>query len=150
MEDLVAEVHEAVSLGVLDDTTAHIIDRAEPDRAVRVNARWESRMPIKNSALGKVLVAYAPESLLERLQSSKVELPDERERTAIRGAGHAFSSGDWPDEVHAVAAPLFDFTGTCVAALSLSAPKSRFDGQRFAGVLGRHSAIVNRALAGTT
>jgi DNA-binding IclR family transcriptional regulator len=148
MEALVTEVREAVSLAVIDDNAARIIDRAEPDRAVRVNTRWESRMPIKRSALGKVLVAHAGEALLERLEASGVELPDEAERSAIRDAGHAFSSGNWPDDVRAVAAPLFDFTGACVAALSLSAPEARFDGETFIAALESHTAIINAQLSG--
>jgi DNA-binding IclR family transcriptional regulator len=147
MDSLVAELNEAVSLAILDNGAAHIIERAEPGRPVRVDLRHEARMPIERSGSGLVLVAFATEHERRRLHELGVFVP-ESVLEEVRRRRWAASSEDWPDGVRAVAAPIIDAHGRCVAALSVAAPPERWEPSRFAEALLEACDRLHRELGG--
>jgi len=147
MEALAAELHEAVSLAVLDGDAARIIQRVEVDRSLRVDTGIETRMPMSQSASGRVLTAWADEHDLAALRATGVPLPDDDDLAAIRAAGHALSVAGYRDETVAVAAPVFDAGRRIIAALSVVGPVSRFDAgdavERTIACAARLTAVVS-------
>jgi DNA-binding IclR family transcriptional regulator len=127
MEQLAAQLHEPVSLAVLDDGSARIVNRIDVDRDLRVELRVDQRMPLDKSASGRILCAYAPEHEIDRLRAAGIAIPPPSELVEIRAAGYAISTPGYQDETEAVAAAVFDARGQAIAALSVVAPRSRFD-----------------------
>lgn len=81
-------------------------------------------------ANGKVLLAYDAitmprvlERYTDRTVTSRAELAAELE--TVRRDGYATAVAELEDGLVAVAAPVFDVTGRCVAALSVSGPEFR-------------------------
>jgi DNA-binding IclR family transcriptional regulator len=81
-------------------------------------------------ANGKVLLAYGAIPMpvhLERYTEHTITAADalDRELAAVRGNGYATAVAELEDGLVAVASPVFDAGGACVAALSVSGPSFR-------------------------
>jgi DNA-binding IclR family transcriptional regulator len=128
---------ETVHLAVLDTTSleAVCVERIESSHPVRLSAEVGRRSPLHAGACPKLLLAYLPdaerEAVLERglpaftrrTATSAAELRQELEH--IRGSGYAVSDEDLDTGAAAVAAPIRDWTGQVVAAISVAGPIGR-------------------------
>ncbi|SDS44821.1 IclR family transcriptional regulator [Jiangella sp. DSM 45060] len=148
MEELTMAVMEAVSLAVIEGETARIVQRVEPDRAVVADSTYESRMDLRHSASGRVLLAWGNATSVEALRASGVDVPGDDELAAIRSLGHALSDTDLGLETVAVAVPVFDARGVATAALSIIGPVSRFDPHRALDDLRAAAARINELQTG--
>jgi DNA-binding IclR family transcriptional regulator len=126
LEALVSETGEAASLAVLENGEPRIIQRVEPRGILKVEMHVGAAMSLRESASGRVLVAFAAEHVLASLKAVDAALPDKATLQSVRQAGHSISSGRSIAGIRAAAVPVFDHTGRCVAALSLVAPTQRF------------------------
>ena len=130
MDELASATGEAVTLGVrLGDEVAYVAQR---DGAHIVGvADWTNRTTsLHASASGKVLLAFSSASLpvtLSRHTPKTIVDPEalERDLDRTRLRGYAQIRDELEVGLTAVAAPVFDRTGTCVAALALSGPSFR-------------------------
>jgi DNA-binding IclR family transcriptional regulator len=127
LQDVVAESGETASLAILDGTESVIINRVESRGLLRADLRIGTRLPLSDSATGRVLVAYASPMTLDRIKDSGVEVGDPAIFAKVRERGYAVSGPLGPRTVTAVAAPVFDAQGDCIAALSISGPTNGFD-----------------------
>lgn len=150
MEDLVVRFGETVHLGVWEAGEILYLDKVQGTRAVQIaQTAIGARLPGALTAMGKVLLAYRstadanellskangmalPTSTLARILS---ELP------SIKACGYAYDFGETVEDVCCVAAPIFNYLGDAVAAMSISAPSYRFERSRSAYT----SAIVTAA-----
>ena len=141
MEQLVRETKESAFLTVFSEGESVCIDRIESGQQVRVTLSIGGRYPLHAGASNKVLLAYQPPDVVESLIASGLmrytdrTITDpvrlKRELTTIRRQGWAFSVGELPPGVAAIAAPLRDSNGKVVAALSIAGLESRFQQDRF-------------------
>lgn len=125
---LAEETGETCKVSVLNGTHAEVIDVAQSPSGLAPSSRAGSLFPLNAGAASKLLLAYQPADVLDRLlgQPLAALTPNtivdrrslERELGGIRAAGLSFDRGEWNVNVHAVAAPLFGFGGALVAALS--------------------------------
>jgi DNA-binding IclR family transcriptional regulator len=130
LEWLARETRETVNLAVRDGDRALNVHQVQTDHVVGVGD-WTGRgLPLHATANGKVLLAFGEAGLPNTLPAltrktvtSREELVRELERT--RAAGFAVALEELELGLHAVAAPVFDSFGTCVAAVSVSAPAFR-------------------------
>lgn len=127
LEALVQDVRETASIAVFVRGLPCIVARVESDSLLRAEQKIGTMLSLEGSASGRILVAHADEARLERLKASGEELPPEDVLSAVRADGHALSSGYTHSGVIAIATPVFDFRGRCVAALSLILPETRFE-----------------------
>jgi DNA-binding IclR family transcriptional regulator len=127
LQDVVAESGETASLAILDGTESVIINRVESRGLLRADLRIGTRLPLSDSATGRVLVAYASPMTLDRIKGSGVEVGNPAIFAEVRERGYAVSGPLGPRTVTAVAAPVFDSRGDCIAALSISGPTNGFD-----------------------
>jgi IclR family transcriptional regulator, acetate operon repressor len=148
MDELAAQTHERVDLAVLDSGAAVIVERVESSEALRAEYPLGTRLPLAHSAAGKVLVAFAPPAILDGLRRLGVDLPTAAEIEAIRLAGVALAVDEYLPGVAAASAPLVDASGHVLAALSLSAPSSRFDRTKAAAKVLDASKQVSPLLGG--
>jgi hypothetical protein len=92
-------------------------------------------------ANGKVLLAHGTipvPARLERYTDQTITDPAvlAGELAAVRADGYATAAGELEDGLVAVATPVLDGTGACIAALSVSGPEFRMRRESLAGTVG--------------
>lgn len=132
MESLANETGETINLATLDADGVQAVNvvQIEGKHLVGVGVWTGRRTPLHCVANGKVLLAFAEAKLPAKLESFTPKTITthkalEAELEAIRKRGFATNAGEIEEGLHAVAAPVFDAYGRCVAALSVSAPAFR-------------------------
>jgi DNA-binding IclR family transcriptional regulator len=140
MTELVAATGESVDLAIRDGDSVVFIDKIDGTNEVRAFTRSGQRARLHATAAGKVfLVAMRPGELATYLAGplgaytpATVTDPDELVGVieATRGRGYAINRGELFAEAGALAVPVLDGTGACVAALGLNVPLSRLDEDR--------------------
>ncbi|MDR0578465.1 MAG: helix-turn-helix domain-containing protein [Candidatus Accumulibacter sp.] len=137
-EELAEEVGETVHMGVLDGDAAVYVLKIESKYRIRMYSRVGGRMPLYSTAIGKVLLACMTpeerEAALENVRllpftrntiTSRAALDAEIARTRERGYG--LDNRENEEDLHCISAPIFDYTGAIVAALSVSWPGFRYE-----------------------
>lgn len=136
LQKLVDECNETTNLAILDEGEVVYVDQAASTNMVKMFAQIGSRGPAYCTGTGKALLAYEEqeklEQLLERIELSKltdetITDPEElrQELKQIRHQGYALDMGELEEGVRCVAAPIRNFEGEVVAAVSVSGPSIR-------------------------
>ena len=131
MERLAAEAGETAYLAVLEDKKVVNIAQVEGHHLIGVGDWVGWRTEPHCTANGKVLLAFADgkiddltlEAFTERTITRADDLRSELE--GVRRDGWAASVGEFEDGLHGVAAPIFDASEFCRAALSVAGPSYR-------------------------
>ena len=158
MTELVASTGESVDLAVRDGDSVVFIDKIDGTGEVRAFTRSGQRARLHATAAGKVFLAAMPaEELatylarpLPAATPATISSPEELAAVveATRRQGYATNRGELFAEAGALAVPVLDPRGTCVAALGLNIPLSRLTDDRIADA-GRRAPGGDRAhLAG--
>lgn len=141
---------ETVSLYVRDGTDRVRVQRAEGPLTVRRVVGLGERLPLYLGASGKVLLAWIPP--VERSRLLDQILPPEFERSRLESELDAALRQGWSKSleerepgVASVAAPIMDRAERCVAAVAISGPLNRFDGDLY-DYLGRLALVSARAI----
>ncbi len=127
---------ETVHLGAYNDGAVVYLAQESSDAAVIIRARVGQRRPLHATAMGKVLLAFGPESwLAELLQRGELEVFTDntiseegtlrRELRRIRELGYAIDDEEMSSGIRCVAAPVMDSAGRSVAAISVTFPAYR-------------------------
>lgn len=119
----------AVKLSVLDDDAALVVAISESPQTYSVTTQVGRRFPLHAGAASKLLLAFAPADLLQRVLRSDLQRytaativdpgPLSASLRAARQSGWAEDRGEFVAGVHALAAAIFDDNGSCVGALSV-------------------------------
>lgn len=132
MQRLRDETGETVSLYIRDGIERVRIHKAEGLQAVRRVVQLGERMPLYVGASSKVLLAYAPDDVRQRVLAVD-HLPAGFDREGLKGQmeevrrqGLAVSIEERESGSAAVAAPIVDRAGRILAALAVSGPAVRF------------------------
>ncbi|GKV69946.1 IclR family transcriptional regulator [Sporosarcina sp. NCCP-2716] len=123
LEILALDVEETVYLNIPRGDHSIIIERIDSPRNVKILDSVGERIPLHIGGANKTIVANLPaqqaSEILERL------LPDDGERsrlkdelTAVKRQGYGVSYGEKTPGTIAVGAPVFDFDGRVVGAIS--------------------------------
>jgi DNA-binding IclR family transcriptional regulator len=124
------------ALAVLRDTDVLYVDICEGLEPLRFYADLGARAPAYATASGKAMLAHRADLVpgvvrkgLQRLAPGTITRPaDLRRRLAeIRRTGLSINRGERRHDIAAVAAPIFGARGECVASISISGPRTRFD-----------------------
>jgi len=140
MKWLCSTTGETVHIAVLEGSEALNIAQVDGPAIVGIG-NWVGRKTrLHCAANGKVLLAFGGADLLEgplpaftprTITSLKVLRAELRK---IREIGWASNTGELEDGLNAVAVPVFDATGKCRSALSVSGPSYRVSPDRFANL----------------
>jgi DNA-binding IclR family transcriptional regulator len=142
MEDLYEATHENIQLAVLADLEAIVIEKISGRTSVPIVTRVGGRLPLHPTGVGKVLLAYAPQELIDlviatglvRYASRTIVDPkrllDDLERTRERG--FAVTRDEMTDGAVSVGAPIFGPEQQVVAALSVVVDSRIRDPERLA------------------
>ena len=138
LKELVSQCNETVHLGVLEEGEVLYLAKEESSQNIRMVSYVGIRAPVHCTALGKVLLAYLPEekrkvilnkkglpSLTEKTITNRKKL--EAELCQVREQGFALDRGEFEKGVRCLAAPIRDYQGKVIAAISISGPAFRID-----------------------
>lgn len=135
LDGLRDKVGETVHLEVLYDDRIFLTYRAKGLRQLTVTPRVGDRMASNANAGAKAITAFCPRETIEKHLAGPLSIfttrtvtdPDaiRREYEEIRETGFAHDRGEFDDDVHAVAAPVFDHEDRIVAAVVIIAPSFR-------------------------
>jgi IclR family KDG regulon transcriptional repressor len=136
LRDLVKVFDETVHLVTLDGSDVVYIDKVEGTQSMRIVSRVGGRLPAACTGVGKAILANLDAVRLERILDA-AELPPFTRNTItdkakllehlmdVRRRGHAIDDEEISEGLRCVAAPIFDHTGSCIGALSISGPSVR-------------------------
>jgi DNA-binding IclR family transcriptional regulator len=140
MERLAEKTTETVNLAVLEDHKVINIVQIDGPHLVGVGDWTGWKTEPHTVANGKVLLAFSEgtfedlpledplEAFTERTITSLEDLRSELER--VRSEGWASTLGELEEGFNGVAVPVFDASGHCIAALSVSGPVYRMTPER--------------------
>jgi len=138
LKELVNQCNETAHLGVLEEGDVLYLAKVESSQTIRMCSYVGKRAPLHCTALGKVLLAYLSteerkkilgEKVLPRLTENTItdkrEL--EKELDKVKEQGFALDREENEKDVRCVAAPIRNYQGKVIAALSISSPAFRID-----------------------
>jgi DNA-binding IclR family transcriptional regulator len=135
---------ETSYLAVVRGTDTIYVDVVEGSEPLRVYAEPGFRVPLYLTASGRAILAFSgPELFREVLLAGMKRLTPttitnaralEERLEEIRRTGLSVNRGERRTDISAVAAPIFDRTGDCIAAIGVSGPSSRFTDERRARI----------------
>jgi len=157
MEDLYEVTHQNVQVAVLDGGDVIYVERLFSHHATPIIARPGLRLPSYVTGVGRVLLAYADQELinetlgkpLQRFTEHTVVDPDElrRELAKIRRVGYAVSDRQVEMVSISVAAPIYGpASAGVVAALSIILPSRGTDVRRFVPAVRAAARGISREL----
>ncbi|MBZ3906510.1 IclR family transcriptional regulator [Streptomyces griseiscabiei] len=134
-------VNETIHLSVPDALQCMVVvDRVDCDHPVRTFHTIGDTSPLHATAVGRAVLAHLPRRDVDELVAAGLERfsdttpvePDElrAELDRIRADGYAVNHNQYRPGVCAVAAPVLDEDGTPLAAVAVSMPEARYDGER--------------------
>lgn len=144
MRELRDQFNETINLGILDGPEVVYLEMVESRRSLRMQAKIGNRDPIYATALGKALLAFVaeerwpehiPPALVARTAHTLTTLTLLRnDLLQTRRQGYALDNEENEEGARCVSAPIFNHAGLPVAAISLSAPTTRFNVRQAAKV----------------
>jgi IclR family transcriptional regulator, KDG regulon repressor len=161
MKRLRQRFSETINLGVLSSGEVFYLDVLESERSLRMQSSIGATDPLHSTSLGKVFLAFSPPERRELLVA--MDLPrltpntitDRRalieQLEIIRTTGYAIEIGENEEGSYCIAAPICDSRSVAIAAMSLSAPISRYDEtarQAICAGLISATSEISRALRG--
>jgi DNA-binding IclR family transcriptional regulator len=154
---LVRETGETAHVGVLDEGDMVSIANVEGPRAVRMRSAVGRRTPAHCSAIGKAVLASLPSAaiddfvalrplraLTDKTLVSRAALVADLERIRVRG--YAIDDEEIERGLRCVGAPVRDYTGLVIGAVSVSGPAFRIPKTRVSA-LGAAVMAVARELS---
>lgn len=138
LKELVKQCNETVHLGVLDEGEVLYLAKEESSQTIRMISYVGKRAPLHCTSLGKVLLAHLPENERKRMLTKKelsrftentiVDKKElEKELSKVREQGFALDREENEKDVRCVAAPIRNYQGEAIAAISISSPVFRID-----------------------
>ena len=156
LEDLYERTHETVHLGRREGTDVVYVAKVGGHRQAKLPSRLGGRMPLHATAIGKALLAYAPDDVraevlgrpLARIAPRTITAPLvlRKQLEEILESGVSFESEEAVVGIACVGAPILDGHGV-VAALSVAGPVIRFQPKRYAASVRAAAMGITATLA---
>jgi IclR family KDG regulon transcriptional repressor len=129
--ELASRLNMATHLAILDGTDAIYIEKVDLASSMRLYSQIGRRIPVYCSALGKSLLSDLPEKKLKeivakivfkRLTTNTITAAGTllKEVLAVRSKGWSVDDEEHDEGIRCLAAPIFDYRGKVIAALSVS------------------------------
>lgn len=157
MEDLYELTHETVHLGVREGHDVMYAAKIGGHRQADSPSRIGGRLPLHCTAIGKALLAHAPDDVVAEYLSGPmlrrtprtVIAPGllHRQLEQVRETGLAFEFEESAQGLVCIAAPVLDTGHGIMAAISVTGPTTRFDPQRHGAPLRAAASGIQTTLA---
>lgn len=133
LREIVKATSELASLYVIDGTERVALAREKGTHEISYTVSEGQRMALHAGAAGKVLLAFAPREIVEKVLSAKTlrrftpgTLSDKkqlrRQLEEIRRTGYSVSAAERVSDVWSVAGPVFDHRGLICGAIGITGP----------------------------
>ncbi|MDY5931800.1 MAG: IclR family transcriptional regulator [Candidatus Ornithospirochaeta sp.] len=141
-KSLCQELGETVHMGIPQDNTAVYVLKEESSYTLRMYSRVGKVIPLYCTAIGKIFLSEMSEDDLEKYfienqlkpftpKSIRSESSLREELRKIRERGWSIDDEEHEMNIMCLAAPVRDYTGTVIAAISVSWPLFRFNKAEF-------------------
>jgi len=138
LEDLAEKTGETINLGVMVDSNVIYIDKIESNSSIKVSLGIGTSVPIYCSGLGKAGLAFLPEKELsnilkiityEKFTENTIEDEDQflKALNIVKEKGFSLDDEEFVIGLICFGAPIFDYHGYPIAAISVSCPKYRYE-----------------------
>ena len=153
MTSLAEETGESTHIAVIAGHEIFVIGRCDGTASIRLVERIGTARPPHATALGKMLLSALQPAQLDKLIGSitlnaitpKTIVDPELLKAEIANVarnGIAFDDGEFDSNLRCLAAPVYDFRGKMIAAISISAPMWRMGLNKVGDVSG---IVINSA-----
>ena len=148
LKKLSSDCRECVNAGILDYTEVVYIVNLESEESLRFSIREGTRLPAHCTAMGKVLLSslsdesleemYPTSSAFKRMTSHSISTLDNFLKTVadVRNNRIAYDFEECFLGVCCLAAPVPNFSGDAIAAVSISGPAVRMTEKRMDEMIG--------------
>jgi len=141
LRELVNILGTTVHLAILDKGEVVYIDKVEQVNSIRLYSSIGKRVPAYCTALGKILLTkFSDDDILKilneiglkRFTQNTITDPKKvlEEIQQARKFGWAVDNEEFQDGIRCISAPIYDYRGELIAAISASAPKHIFTPDR--------------------
>ena len=135
------ETKETVHLAVLDEDQVLYLDKVEGPHALRMPSRVGRRIPTYCTSLGKAMLSCLDDQEVKNIfrnqvlrpytaNTAKTLNPLLTELRMIRKRGYSIDNEEIEIGLRCVGAPIKDYTGAMVGAISVAAPSARLSTQK--------------------
>lgn len=139
------ETKETVHLAVLDEDQVLYLDKVEGPHALRMPSRVGRRIPTYCTSLGKAMLSCLDDQEVKNTLHVQVLRPYTANTVktlsqlltdlrVVRKRGYAVDNEEIELGLRCVGAPIKDYTGAMVGAISVAAPSARLSSQKIAAV----------------
>ena len=140
MNELAEKTGETIHLAVPSGREVVYISKIESPHALGMSSHIGSRLPMYCTSLGKAILAFSNTELLEAVLSDKLETRTNHtklspaslraELVSVRSQGFALDNEENEPGIRCVGAPVLDYSGKAIAAISISGPCERITLER--------------------
>ena len=141
LEALCEEIHETVALAVWGTHGATIVRIVDAGGPITITLRPGTTLPLCNSATGRAFATFYRSPFLKKMLDDELSAMSESSKTAvttirrqlekslteIRSHGIARATGSLTPGIHGFSAPVYDHTGSMVAAITSLGSMGEFD-----------------------
>jgi DNA-binding IclR family transcriptional regulator len=142
LRELARRLGQPVHLAILDGNDAVYIEKVDVENSIRLYSQIGKRIPVHCSALGKSLLQglsdYEIEDRLKNYKFHKfshntILSKDElmKQINVSRLKGWSIDDEEHDEGIRCIAAPIFDYRGKIIAALSVTGPVDVFYSDRY-------------------
>lgn len=145
LKKLVDTCGETAHISMLDNNEVIYLQKVDCNHPVRFLTHIGKRNPPHCTSSGKVLLAFSDKEIVEPILAKGLQYYTENTITdsqtfqdhmkKIREMGYSESYEEFLEGVHSVAAPIFDYRGKVVAALSVVGPKQRMQARKIEAIV---------------
>lgn len=156
MVEFTNKTGETTHLGVLHFPFVVYIDKVESPHAVRMHSQIGAMNPLHRTGLGKALVAFSPETLIEEVCAGPLDATTRNtitdgdalraELILTRERGYSVDDVENEEGIRCIGAPVLGHDGRPLAAVSLAGPDVRLT-LRVAHTLGPELVAVTREIS---
>lgn len=152
LRDVFAATRGNVHLAVLDGTSTLFVERMSEQRTAPLISQAGSRLPLYATGVGKALLAYASEDLIDRVLADAVALTPNtvversdlmRQLAEVRASGFARTIEEYSMGARSIGVPVLDPEGRAIAAMGVAAESGTENLDRLVPVI----QVAARALA---
>jgi len=138
IEELSEKTGETANLGVRVGNKIYYIDKLESNSTIKVGQSIGTNVPCYCSALGKAILAFTDEVVVRDILDGVIferytdnSIVDKtvflEELKRIKERGYSVDDEEYVVGLICIGAPIFDYHGSPIAAISVSIPKYRYD-----------------------
>lgn len=151
---LATDLGETVHMGILEEDEAVYILKEESSFTIRMHSRVGKTIPLYCTAIGKIFLSEMSEQELNRYimshamkpftpKSIRGEKALKEELKRVRERGWSIDDEEHEQNIMCLGAPIKDYTGKTIAAISVSWPLFRFDKSNFEKIVNRIKETTN-------